>query len=534
MQLRPYQKQTIDATWDWMTKYTGNPCIVLPTGAGKSVVIAEMCHQAVKQWDARILVLAHQMELLQQNAEKMISIWPNAPVGIYSASIGKRTIDKITFAGIQSVRGKADIIGKRDLVFVDEAHLINHKEDGAYRELIAQLKEMNQHMRVVGFTASPFRLGFGQITQDGAIFDDLIEIATIQQLQAQGFLAKLKSKHTNTIIDVSKVHRRGGEYIESELQAAVDTDEMNIPIVDEIILRAEDRRSWLIFCAGVEHSKHIAAMMNDRGINTECVTGETTKLERIRIIDDFKSGKIRCLTNANVLTTGFDAPNVDLIAFLRPTCSPGLYLQMAGRGFRLKEHTDHCLVLDFAGLIETHGPVTGVHAPEEKGEGNGVPPSKICPECDEIIPAQSQECPSCGFIFPKKTDEEQNESKLHLRNDDIMGEDDIEMIVTAWTWAVQTAKSGNNMIVVSYYGEDMNARPIKEYLCVYHDGYAGKMAKILFTEILDRVGISNPQSTDEIENAPHPYLIKYKKDGKFFRVTDRIWREKQYDDIIPF
>jgi DNA repair protein RadD len=121
---------------------------------------------------------------------------------------------------------------------------------------------------------------------------------------------------------------------------------------------AGERKAWLVFCTGVKHAEHVAEVLRQHGVATECVLGETPKKERERIIADFKAGRIRALTNANVLTTGFDYPDIDLIAMLRPTMSASLYVQMAGRGMRVKSHTDHCLVLDFAGVVEAHGPIT--------------------------------------------------------------------------------------------------------------------------------------------------------------------------------
>ena len=153
--------------------------------------------------------------------------------------------------------------------------------------------------------------------------------------------------------------------------------------LSEIVARADGRKSWLIFCAGVDHAQHMAETLRGMGVVTECVTGATSKKERARILTDFKAGRITALTNANVLTTGFDAPDTDLVALVRPTLSPSLYVQMAGRGMRIKSHTDHCLVLDFAGCVAAHGPVTAVVPPKKAGEKGGTAPVKACEECGE-------------------------------------------------------------------------------------------------------------------------------------------------------
>lgn len=520
MHLRPYQQKAIDDLYAWLRKNKGHPVIVLPTGSGKSVVIAELCRNALQNWpETRILMLTHVKELLEQNAEKLRSMWPNAPIGMYSASLGRKDLDAITFAGIQSIGKKAEYVGHVDLVIIDEAHTVGHKDEGLYRAFLADLEKINPRLRIIGLTATPYRLGHGLITDKPAIFDDILEPARIPQLMAQGYLSRLVSKHTTTQLSVEGVHKRGGEYIESELQAAMDTGKNNSGVVDEVMLKAGDRKAWLFFCAGVDHAYHIRDLLIEKGITAATVTGETSKGERERILEEFKAGTIRALTNANVLTTGFDYPGIDLIAFLRPTMSKGLYIQMAGRGLRVKPHTDHCLILDFAGLVAQHGPITSLDAEHEKSDGEkepGAPPCKNCPECGEIVFISTMTCPACGYQFPIV------EKKLTLRNDDIMGEPET-FHVTSWSWSVQTSKnSGKEMLVVTYYG-DVGYQPIKEYLCLWHDGYAGQKALRLLAEIAKECGVDDYNDTVNLERADPPARLKYVKDGKFFRVVGREW-----------
>lgn len=526
MQLRPYQSRAIEQLYAWLSSNTGNPCLVLPTGAGKSHIVAAICKDAVKNWPGtRILMLTHSKELIEQNAEKMRLHWPNAPMGIYSASIGKRQLgEPITFAGIQSVAKKAHLLGHQDLVIIDECHLVNHKDEGGYRKLLNELLLTNENMRVIGLTATPFRLGHGLITDKPAIFDDLIEPVTINELIYHGFLCPLRSKLTHSQLSTEGVHKRGGEYIESELQKAVDIEEKNIAIVDEVISLADNRKAWLFFCAGVEHARHIAEALRFRGITAEVVTGETPKAERAAILKDFKAGKIQALTNANVLTTGFDAPSIDLIAMLRPTMSPGLYVQMAGRGLRIADTKDHCLVLDFAGVVQAHGPITGVNAPEAHGEGNGEKPVKVCDKCHELVHPSARQCPVCGFEFP-----EPKPKILALHNDDIMGNEMQEMEVSAWKWARHTSKkSGKDMCRITYYGA-LSEPPITEYLTIAHEGFAGKRAMQSLISMAENAkafiaGVRDiDQLCDIMNQALYPKAIQYRKNGKFFEVINRAW-----------
>lgn len=524
--LREYQQRTIDQLYQWFRDGgEGNPCLVLPTGAGKSHVVAALCKDSLQSWpETRILMLTHVKELIEQNAEKMLQHWPGAPLGIYSAGLGMRNLNEpITFAGIQSVRNKADQIGHVDLIVVDECHLISHEDAGGYRKLIKKLMEINPRIRVIGLTATPYRLGHGMITDKPALFDALLEPVSIEELIHKKYLAPLRSKITKEKLSTEGIKKRGGDYIESEMQAAFDTEKHNKAVVDEVISLAGDRKAWLFFCAGVEHAHHVAHELMERGIEAACLTGDTSAIDREDIINDFKSGKIRALTNVNVLTTGFDYPDIDLIAMLRATMSPVLYMQMAGRGLRPKSHTDHCLVLDFAGVVETHGPITAVNPPSKKKSGEGEAPVKVCSSCQELVHISATICPACGAPFPppKKPD-------LELRNVDIMGLDSIEMSISDWRWREHVSKaSGKRMIAVDYYGT-LSDPVVTEYFTILHDGYSGETAAQKLASIAAKSGAVTALKHDdlgsicaELNIGRKPQLVSYKKDGKFYRVTRR-------------
>jgi len=526
--LREYQQRTIDQLYEWFNEGNeGNPCLVLPTGSGKSHIIAALCKDALQSWpETRILMLTHVKELIAQNAEKMRQHWPNAPMGIYSAGLGRKELgEPITFAGIQSVRTKASQIGHVDLVIIDEAHLVSHKDEGGYRTLLANLRAINSNLRIIGLTASPYRLGHGYITDKPAIFDALIEPVSIEELIYKGYLSTLRSKLTATKLEVDGVHKRGGEYIESELQAAVDTSDKNAKVVQEIIGLAGERRSWLVFCAGVNHAHHIKDALTEQGIVAECVTGDTPSAERDRILRDFKAGAIKALTNANVLTTGFDAPMIDLIAMLRPTMSPGLYVQMAGRGLRIADGKTDCMVLDFAGVVEQHGPITAVRPPPKKGDKVGEAPVKVCDQCQEICALSVRVCPACGADFPEPV-----RPALKLHNLDIMGNEGVDMEVTSWTWRKHISRaSGKEMITCTMYG-GLSDAPVTSYYAITHDGWAGEKARKNLAEIAHKSGVSLDYSLADLhdiakqmtEGTP-PKSIEYKKDGKFYTVLSHKW-----------
>jgi DNA repair protein RadD len=470
----------------------------------------------------------HVKELIEQNAEKMLLHWPDAPLGIYSAGIGRKESHcKITFAGIQSIRNKAHEIGHIDLMIVDEAHLISHNTDTSYRKLIDALKIINPALRVVGLTATPYRLGHGMLTDDEGIFHDLIEPTSIEALVEDKYLAPLRSKLTGTQLSVKGVHRRGGEFIEKELQAAINKSHTNAEVVREVIKLAGDRKAWLFFCAGVDHAHAIKDLLLDSGIPAECITGETPKIERERMIADFKSGRLRALTNANVLTTGFDYPDIDLIAMIRPTMSAGLYVQMAGRGMRIKSHTDHCLVLDFAGVVQMHGPITNVQPPNKAGKGTGEAPVKTCPECDSLIAPAVKVCPDCGYEFPPP-----KEKKYRLSDIDIMGSESNALSVESWLWSTHTSRaSGKNMVKVQYYSKLLSDPVISEYFPLTHPGFVGNRATIKLAEIANKSNINfqflDAASLDDIcfemNKGNCPDEIRFRKEGKYYKVVKRDW-----------
>lgn len=533
MKLRKYQLDAVNMSWDWLKKNKGNLCISLPTGAGKSHVIAQLCIDALKMVkDVDVLVLCGQKELIAQNAEKLKQHWYDAPIGLFSASLGKRQVRQITFAGIQSVWRHAEKIGPRRLVIVDEAHTISHKDQGIYRRFLNELKEMDPKMRIIGLTASPYRLGHGYITEGEAIFDDLIEPVGVKELIDAGFLSKLKSKNTAFHLEVEGVKKRGGEFIESQLQDAVNNDASNEPIIKEIMAQGEGRNSWLMFCTGVDHSYEIRDRLRLEGVSCETVTGKTPAKERDQILADFKAGKIKAVTNANVLTTGFDNPRIDLIALLRPTMSPGLYYQMVGRGLRIDPSKEDCKILDFAGAVAQHGPITDILPPEKKGEGTGEAPVKVCENCQEIVHLSAKECPACGSVFPEP---EKPKAKLH--DDDIMGMDKAKsMEIDAWHWHARKSKKGQMMLVAKYRkGLYASEQPV-EYFCVGYDGFPGEKSRREVAVICQKSGVQFDvtgshgrwfEIARKLNEANPPRFIRYEKSGKFFNIKGRAWTSQK-------
>jgi DNA repair protein RadD len=424
LKLRPYQSEAIEALYAYFAEKDGNPIVDTPTGSGKSVILAGFIARALADYPAtRIIVLTHVKELIEQDAAAILRFWPQAPVGIWSAGLKRREVAQVTVAGIASVHQRAGQFSPCDIVIIDECHLLSRNAGTMYRRFLYALKEYNPKLKVIGLSATPYRLDSGLLTHgDDAIFTDFAYSANVGDLIDQGYLSTLISKRGLTRANLSGLHRRAGDFIPAELAARMDKVELITGAVEEMIGYGQNRKSWLVFCSGVEHAQHVADCLNHYGIEAAMVCGDTPAIERARLLAEFKAGRLRALTNADVLTTGFDHPGVDLIAMLRPTDSVGLYVQILGRGLRPVYAPGHdletragrraaiaegpkpnCLVLDFAGNVETHGPIDSIHINHKsKGKGDevSIAPAKECPTCHSLLHTSVMTCPECGYEWP--------------------------------------------------------------------------------------------------------------------------------------
>ena len=404
MQLRPYQHEAVQAVYGHLRERDDNPCVVIPTGGGKTPVIATICRDAVNLWNGRVVILAHVKELLEQAADKLRHIAPEVPLGVYSAGLKRKDLGyAVTVAGIQSIWKKACDLGPVDLVVIDEAHMVPAEDDGMYRQFIADAKAVNPQVRIVGLTATPYRMKSGSICAPPphSILNHVCYEVGVRELIVQGYLSPLRTKAGLQRVDTSDLHVRAGEFVASEVEDLMDKDALVEGACAEIVQHAADRKAVLIFSSGVRHGQHIVEVLKVRhGVECGFVTGDTPDGVRAGLLRRFRAGELKYLCNVNVLTTGFDAPHIDCVALMRPTMSPGLYYQMVGRGFRLHPGKADCLVLDFGGNVLRHGPVDAVRV-KEPGVGDGEPPAKECPRCHALIATGYQTCPECGHAFPE-------------------------------------------------------------------------------------------------------------------------------------
>jgi DNA repair protein RadD len=399
--LRPYQEDVKIAVYDHLRSRDDNPCAVVPTAGGKTPIMASICKDAVGLWGGRVLILAHVKELLEQTADKLKVVCPEIGFGIYSAGLKRRdTQNPVIVASIQSVYKRACELDAFNLIMVDEAHLIPLEGDGMYRQFLADAKVINPELRIIGFTATPYRLKTGPICTPDSFLNHICYEVGVRELIRDGFLCPLISKAGRAKADMSSLHVRGGEFISDEVESLMDQESLVSSAASEIMEYTADRKACLIFSSGVQHGQHIVEVLREEhGVECGFVSGDTPIPERDATLARFKAGELKYLCNVNVLTTGFDAPHIDCVALVRPTMSPGLYYQMVGRGFRLHPSKENCLVLDFGGNVLRHGPVDDIKV-TTIDRGDGKAPAKECPSCQAVIAAGFTTCPQCGYVFP--------------------------------------------------------------------------------------------------------------------------------------
>ena len=529
MELRWYQKESVDATFDFLCHEDGNPLICHPTGSGKSLVIAELARRAVEDFGGQVMILQHRKELIEQNAAKVRALLPDIKVGIFSAGLGMYDREeKVICAGIQSV--------------YKNAHLF------AYRTFLSNLeKSQTEGFRVIGLTATPFRTGEGKIYGKDRFFARMVYESDIIQLIDEGFLCDMKSAEAKGSVDTSNLHRRGGEFIAEEVEELFSNN-VTVDAVNEIVNATVNRNSVMIFATSVKHACYIENLLHMHpGVSPDevgTVFGSTSPLERAATIAAFIDRRIKFLLNVDVLTTGFDAPCIDAIAILRATASPGLYAQIVGRGLRTHSSKADCIVLDFGENIKRHGSIDRIRArrvvqaarekveAEAKEKNVGV---KECPKCEVLNLETILQC-ECGYVFPVEgRHNAKSESMLA-----IVGKtppqvfDVIEVQYSKWS----KPEKPDTMRVdyrVSKDGKEVMFG-MSEWICFDHTGYARKQAEAWWVA---RSNVRFPENTGDaitmatLGAAAEPTQIVAEHDGKYWKIKHAVVLDKpnEYQEL---
>lgn len=537
MQLRWYQQEAVDAAFAYWRKGGGNPLVVLPTASGKTAVSTETLRRACEGTDTRALFVAHRKELIEQTAQTMLRVWPRCPMGVYAASLGRKDIRQVTFGQTQSVYRKASSFGVIDLLVIDECHLTPPDGDGQYQQLIGGLRERNPDLRILGLTATPYRLGQGCLTWgEKKIFDSIVYSAPMKRLIEEGFLAPLVPGAVSAKVKTDGVEVAStGDFVISQLDASASDPATVASVVDDVVewFRC-GRTSALMFGVSVEHAAMMRNEMRIRGYSCEVITGETDPRERKQHIERFKRRELQCIASCDVLTTGFDAPVVDILAVVRPTMSASLWVQMAGRGMRISEGKHDCVVLDYGENTERHGPIDQIKPkPRAASKGEGNAPIKVCAACMAEAPASASLCPECDAPFPAP------ERKVATRASDrpiiSQPEKPKEFVVTYTKFSPHISKSGSCSLKVHYDVDD--AMPIAEWLCFDHeeDSFAYRKAAGWWVKAGGKRPA--PSSVDEAERRlselDKPVAITAKREGKFWRVEKVQFAKRDASAEVP-
>lgn len=392
MPLRDYQQDAVDAVISHIRRCTSSCVIDCPTGSGKSWIAAYIARAIIEMSRKRVLVLAPSAELVEQNHEKYLAT--GNPASIYSASTGRKELrHDVVFGSPGTVVNSLQKFGSDyAAVVIDEAHGVTP----TIIKIIAHMREQNPKLRVIGMSATPYRMltGYiygchyerGYLTEEEAInpfFDQLVYSIPASMLIERGYLTPPVFTPTAEHYDTSGLKmKKTGKWDDASVnQAFTGHGRKTALIVSDVVEKSQLMNGVMFFAATVQHAQEVCASLPDDA--TGLVTGMTGKQERRDILQAFQNRRIKYLVNVSCLTTGFDATHVDHVAILRATESPGLLQQIIGRGLRLDDDKKECLISDYAENVERHFPDGDVFNPEittrakTKGEDMTVP----CPLC---------------------------------------------------------------------------------------------------------------------------------------------------------
>lgn len=558
MSFRPriYQAEAKGSVLAYWEQGGGNPLVDMATGLGKSVTIADLAQFLVNEFvGMRCLVLADVKELVLQDYKALISLFPNASAGIYAAALNRRdTSQKIIFGMIQSLYRRAKEIGPVHVIFIDEAQMVGRDTASMYGIFIAAMREMVPDLRVCGFTATPFRTDTGRLDEGaGALFDKIVYSYGLGKAIEDGWLTPLVGKNGAVEIDVSKVPRRGDDFVAGALESASNQEWITQAAVAEIVALGKSRRTALIFCAGVKHAQAVCDEMNRQGRRCAMICGDTPDGVRDQLIEACRRGETD-LTNANVLTKGTDIVGVDLIVLLRSTLSAVLLAQMVGRGVRViwpsGFHPDevtaeerwqaiasgpkpNTLLLDYAGNIRRHGPVDLITADKQPGAKKaGVAAvsdvrAKECPTCKSLAALNAQTCAFCGHEWSlDKARHDAEADDVAILSRDLRSQPPEEIAVVTWM-ARRHVKAGSPDSLRVTYSAGLMAYP--EWILVEHGGPGRFRAEKWWTA---HGGQSPaPETVDDAlvrwAEVSQPAFISVKKNGKWWNVVSRRFAQQE-------
>lgn len=532
---RYYQKEALINAAEYISSGGKAGLAVLPTGTGKSHIIAELIQKLfIHNNKFKILMVTHVKELIEQNFEKLKLHWEKPagrpPAGINSAGLGSRQFTQpIIYAGIQSVYKESKRFGSVTVLLIDECHLLSDKSTGMYRTFIRGLKLQNPDLCIIGFTATPFRMDMGHLCTGDTfdkVFYDISNGKDFTKLISEGFLSNLKGIQPKQQLDLSKVEKTKNDFKEASLDKYVNRAEITKKIVAETIQWAKDRKKGLAFCVSKSHAEDMSSRFNQAGLKSTFIHSDLSADLRAKRLADYKNGLYSLITNVGVLTTGFDAPDIDYILMARPTRSPSLHIQMLGRGMRPYQGKNDCLVLDYGGNIKRLGFVNDVSLPEQNATGSDVAKVKSCKHCSALIPISAKICTFCEKPIESKPKQISPNKNVHRGK--VINSKTTKTAIIKQNKA-QTIKVLPQHLKVSVSFETANSTIF--FINQENDNINEKMA-ILFLRHGSTVQASNKKirvlGVSATEIAEALTQNKHTKIGKLKNFVSSVWKETQF------
>jgi len=560
MNLRDYQIRVLDETWDALQNKL-SVLIAAPCSAGKTILFSKIIQRLLRENPSfRALILVDREILVTQSADKLRTVAPelSLSIGIICASVtsSKRGDLPVTVASRQSLINQLYRFPPVQLVICDEAHLMAMPHDDnpmpdQYGQIVARLREYNPNMRLLGCTASPYRLGskggyiYGNRNRHDCrpYFDAVDAEITTRELLAGGFIAPLIGRvriDSSMADDLSRVAMVAGEYNIGQL-ADVMLKTVHIrSCIDAWKQYASDRKKTLVFCTTIEHAEAVAAAFNDDGIGAMAIHSKLPALVETDRMDALKHGRSKVFTSVAKLTTGMDVVDIDCIIMARPTKSTALYQQCVGRGQRLADGKVDCLVIDLVGATKEFGTdMDNLRVSVPSGHEGGDAPVKICHGefdggivCGQAVHASLKYCPHCNYEFPASAAIEAAVGTLKKVEFNQLPEPETYQVQHVQYQVHESRNTGKSLIKITY--ECGLYSRFSEFVCLpdFYSGYAVNKARDWWEKRSDE---PFPETVDEFmflaDSLLEPAGVLVVKDGKYDRVTE--CRFAEFGEIDP-
>jgi len=517
MKLRPYQQHAVSALHDSL-KRGASPVVQLPTGTGKSLVLAETVRR-LRAAKRRTWVVTHVQELVAQNAVAYERLTMQRP-SVYCAGLSRRESGDVIYGSVQSMIGAAlrDELPAPDVILVDEAHRVPHR--GSDAQLYKNLFTRFPAARRGGCTATPWRLDDGRIygtDPEDFWFDTLAYRYTVPEAVTDGWLCPLVGVETAVQLNIEGVAVQG-DYVQSEVNDREDEAWLKAACAS-IALLAEKRRHIAVYSPGVTAAIRTAAALSQAlgGARVETLTGSLNSADRAAVLERFTSGRTRALVSVDVLTTGFDFPALDCVAVLRPTVSSGLWVQIAGRGTRLASGKKNCLLLDYVGNLQRLGGVDMLDTYYREKDGRVTEERPATPKPRVVKP----ETPGVRGLLPIDP----------MTGKDITASSLVRVQVHKSTAVAlhRKAREGQQFLLISHNTTTPEGARILATQVLYPEqpGHRDTQAKLLARGIRAAMPVEAQQLAWQAKHWRNPTELIIRRQGRFWNVVEEHYNNEE-------